>query len=331
MSLDLIIGGAHLDILPVVSIINQFSYKRVVLQFSDEYLPYCCRVYDELTAKLTEDIDVYVTADSSFGSSVDDISAMHVDSDFLIYVGRDFSASAGIPVCILPPKHLLDHRLLCNSIRDSLVENHVDAGAPIILLFDALYMHKCSDITTELNGYAITCAHLPPSAQLHAWQPHAPPPADCESLNGLFVPGELINNPSTIVLYIGDNPSQLQNILLRMSSNTVLSCLPSGDVTVLRGETSKSYRERYVGVLRVKESSVIGLIVGSMGVAGDITRTILHRLHRLIEASGKKYYTFVMGRINEAKLCNFPEVNEICSQDFRMIFVVGGCILFNFE
>ena len=34
----------------------------------------------------------------------------------------------------------------------------------------------------------------------------------------------------------------------------------------------------------------------------------LNRLQLLITAAGKKFYSFVMGRLNEAKLCNFPEV-----------------------
>jgi diphthamide biosynthesis protein 2 len=29
-------------------------------------------------------------------------------------------------------------------------------------------------------------------------------------------------------------------------------------------------------------------------------------------SAGKSYYTFVMGRLNEAKLCNFPEINVFC-------------------
>lgn len=43
-----------------------------------------------------------------------------------------------------------------------------------------------------------------------------------------------------------------------------------------------------------------------------MTNDLLNRLQRLILAGGKKYYTFVMGRLNEAKLCNFPEIDVYC-------------------
>lgn len=46
-----------------------------------------------------------------------------------------------------------------------------------------------------------------------------------------------------------------------------------------------------------------------MGLTGSITNDLTHRLKELITAAGKKYYTFVMGRLNEAKLCNFPEID----------------------
>jgi diphthamide biosynthesis protein 2 len=38
----------------------------------------------------------------------------------------------------------------------------------------------------------------------------------------------------------------------------------------------------------------------------------MERLQALCVAAGKKTYTFVMGRLNEAKLCNFPEVDIFC-------------------
>jgi len=62
----------------------------------------------------------------------------------------------------------------------------------------------------------------------------------------------------------------------------------------------------------VKDASVIGIIVGSMGLTADSTNHLLKRLQTLIYHSGKKHYTFVMGRLNEAKLCNFPEIDVYC-------------------
>ena len=56
----------------------------------------------------------------------------------------------------------------------------------------------------------------------------------------------------------------------------------------------------------------MGIIVGSMGLNDTVTRALVCRLEKLITSASKKHYTFVMGRLNEAKLCNFPEVDIYC-------------------
>ena len=49
-----------------------------------------------------------------------------------------------------------------------------------------------------------------------------------------------------------------------------------------------------------------------MGLTENDTQTILKRLQILIKTAGKKCYTFAMGRLNEAKLSNFPEIDIFC-------------------
>jgi len=46
-----------------------------------------------------------------------------------------------------------------------------------------------------------------------------------------------------------------------------------------------------------------------MGLTAASTRELVSRLQTLATAAHKKTYTFIMGRLNEAKLCNFPEVD----------------------
>jgi diphthamide biosynthesis protein 2 len=56
----------------------------------------------------------------------------------------------------------------------------------------------------------------------------------------------------------------------------------------------------------------VGLIIGSMGLSGAIIQRTVSRLQALVSAAGKKSYVLVMGRLNEAKLCNFPEIDLYC-------------------
>jgi len=120
---------------------------------------------------------------------------------------------------------------------------------------------------------------------------------------------------TTAVLYIGEKQEQITSILMRIGQCSLISYSPfSGQVsnTGNRGSDSREFRERYGGVSRVKDAKIIGIIIGSMGLSGEITLQLLTRLKALITAARKRYYCLVMGRLNEAKLCNFPQVDVFC-------------------
>ncbi|ONM11426.1 diphthamide synthesis DPH2 family protein [Zea mays] len=67
----------------------------------------------------------------------------------------------------------------------------------------------------------------------------------------------------------------------------------------------KILRRRYYLVEKAKDANIIGILVGTLGVAGYLH--IIEQMKDLIKAAGKKSYTLVMGRPNSAKLANFPE------------------------
>jgi len=134
------------------------------------------------------------------------------------------------------------------------------------------------------------------------------------SLGGLQVAAEHIESSEpAVIVYIGDKTEQMVDIMLRLSSSHVIHYSPVERITCkVLGSCSKPFHERYGGVAKVKESQIIGLLVGSMGLTATLIQRLLDRLQTLILAANKRYYTFVMGRLNEAKLCNFPEVDVYC-------------------
>ncbi|KAL3143282.1 hypothetical protein ABBQ38_002125 [Trebouxia sp. C0009 RCD-2024] len=85
-------------------------------------------------------------------------------------------------------------------------------------------------------------------------------------------------------------------------------------------DINKTLKRRYFLVEKAKNASVIGILVGTLGVAGyqDAIESIRH----LAKQAGKKTYTMLMGKPNPAKLANFPEV-EI----FVMVADPQGMIL----
>ncbi|CAK7343172.1 unnamed protein product [Dovyalis caffra] len=64
-------------------------------------------------------------------------------------------------------------------------------------------------------------------------------------------------------------------------------------------------KRRYYLVEKAKDSNIVGILVGTLGVAGYLD--MIHQMKDLITGTGKKVYTLVMGRPNPAKLANFPE------------------------
>jgi len=79
-------------------------------------------------------------------------------------------------------------------------------------------------------------------------------------------------------------------------------------------EASARLRRRYYLVQRAREGAIFGILVGTLGVKGY--GRAIERLRRKIEGSGRRSYTFSVGRITPAKLANFPEVD---------VFVLVSC------
>lgn len=310
----------------VAALVQKHSYKKVVLQFPDEELSYSVAVYDHLADTLPEDTDIYITADSTWGSSIDDVSAMHCDADVLVYFGTDLSSSGSLPVAICPPMKPLSkehcQRQISSAI-SSLPER--GNGASTVLFCEPGYYPAMGEIAAfiEQTVGSVHIAKLPPHADLSTWEPRVARIDVVEQsglgeviVGGQLVPADLIEDSRTTIVYVGDKTEQIVNIMLRASDNTVLHYSPqeatpyptATAVRVLKGTEAIEFRERYVGVLRVKDARIVGILVGSMGLTAELTKDLVHRLQTLIRAAHKRYYTFVMGRLNEAKLCNFPEV-----------------------
>ena len=272
-------------------------------------------VYSKIVDVVDENCDVYIAADSTFGSSVDDISAAHVDSDLLIYFGSDMSASASIPVMVIPKQKPANSMEVVNLILDAIrAKTDVDPSSNL-LIFDPSYTHVIKKEHARLaDGLGQrNIGILPLSVDIDNWTPgtvSAGPQEGLENVGGLLFPREVVAEASGVI-YIGEKQEQLVSVLLRLSGCDVTAISPQADnaCVVHRGVDSKEYRERYVGVMRVEEAEIIGIIVGSMGLSDTVMHALVSQLQALIHAAGKKSYCFVMGRLNEAKLCNFPEVH----------------------
>ena len=110
------------------------------------------------------------------------------------------------------------------------------------------------------------------------------------------------------VLYIGEEGVALTNLMLTLNRCPFYSYNPKSHS--LRPETmnvNQQLMKRFYVIEKTKDADLIGILVATLGVANYLD--IIERVKRLITASGKKYYTFIVGKLNPAKLANFPEID----------------------
>lgn len=161
--------------------------------------------------------------------------------------------------------------------------------------------------------------------------------ADAATLAGADGSGRLYQLPpscsisDTLICYLGGESLALTNLLLRAGPATpVLSYDPFNPSRGARredGRTNRLLMRRYAAVQKARDASVIGLLVGTLGVQSYLP--LLSHLRHLLTGrrpgeaksaavassssagrrSARKVYTISVGKLNPAKLANFQEVD----------------------
>lgn len=110
------------------------------------------------------------------------------------------------------------------------------------------------------------------------------------------------------MFYIGQEGLTLTNFMMTWNHCAFSSFNPetcTGRVESVK--INKALMKRYYAIERAKDASVVGVLVGTLGVANYLT--IIEQLKDIIHKAGKKSYMFAMGKINVPKLANFLEID----------------------
>lgn len=142
------------------------------------------------------------------------------------------------------------------------------------------------------------------------------------SFGGLQVVLPSTHNDLTkyILIFIGDDSGnsksrQFQSTLLKSSSieSQTLACWSyNPDTEQLTTDPmsivgiSRYLNRRFYLTQKAKMANIIGILVGTL--SQDRFRSVVSSVRQKIEESGRISYTFVVGKINVAKLANFAEV-----------------------
>lgn len=110
------------------------------------------------------------------------------------------------------------------------------------------------------------------------------------------------------MFYIGQEGLTLTNFMMTWNRCAFSSFDP--DTSTGRAESinvNKALMKRYYAIERAKDANVVGILVGTLGVANYLS--IIEQLKESIRKAGKKSYMFAMGKINVPKLANFLEID----------------------
>lgn len=110
------------------------------------------------------------------------------------------------------------------------------------------------------------------------------------------------------MFYVGEEGATLRNFMMAWNRCSFTSFDPK----TMTGRTesvniNRALMKRYYAIERAKDSSVVGILVGTLGVADYLT--IIQQLKETIHRAGKKSYTFAMGKLSVPKLANFLEID----------------------
>jgi diphthamide biosynthesis protein 2 len=326
--------------------IKEGRWKRIALQFPDHMLTDAPRVYDRLTQglkiakksqngvqekseqssrlEIEEDINVklertsineekdaderlFIMGDTSYGACcVDEVAAEHVDADVVVHYGRScLSPPSRLPVIYVFTERPLDLEHLAAAFR----ETYPDLEEKVVLMADIPYSHHIMPLYNLLREAGYSNVHA--TSIVH--DPASPLP-------NRTIPQEAAERPDALreyaLFHISDPPTSL---LLTLSSRVGSTHIYSTDTTSPTANsadrsTAMSLRRRYALLTSLSTTPVFGILINTLSVKNYMH--ILAHVQRQITAAGKKYYTFVVGKVNAAKVANFSEVGG---------WVVIGC------
>lgn len=320
-----------------ISEIREGRWKRIALQFPDGMLPDAPRVSQLLrhglrrkspvtarqehfsdtnaTSKL-QNLEIedelearpYILGDTSYGSCcVDEIAAEHIGADVVVHYGRScLSPTARLPVIYVFMQEPLDIEPLIRVF----LEVFASTTQKVIVTADVSYSYKLKDFHHALirRGYSnifITDIVHNPSSPLPNRTVPPEAAADSKKLK------------QWDVFHISDPPEALLLILhsrVGMFYIYPTNPRPDSELKITHHFTAMALRRRYALLTSVNTVPIFGILINTLSVKNYLH--IVEHVKAQIAAAGKKSYTFVVGKINAAKIANFGEIGA---------WVVVGC------
>lgn len=289
------------------------------MQFPDEMLDVAVDVVMNFQDQIPDsyECNVFLLADSSYGSCcADEVAAEHADSDLIVHFGHScMSPTMRLPVFNVFENPLADASSGLSTYLLEQVSEKLNSlpELPVLVVYDQHLREMAQSVVL----------HLSPSFDLHMSQLSSEFVLPSTKPLGEFMPGRKLSpkTPSNLlqsalhILYIGSSSSLLQNLLLRFNTLQIIACDPIRmEVTEESAFKNRLLPKRMNTISALREANAIGILAGTLAVASYAD--VIEKLAQTINAANKKCFTFVVGKLNPAKLANFPEID---------VFVLVSC------
>lgn len=293
----------------IADFIMSNNYKSPCLQFPDDLVRDSAQVASMIQHK-TGGITCFVLADTSYSPCcVDEIAAQHVRGDIIFHFGSAcLNRSKSLPVVYVSRREINADE---QKIKDLLCQEH---EGKTILYPDTKYIGLAQRLANELNSDKLVLAQ-PPADYNFIPQTLT---ASTEWTNTCAeIPNRVLSQPlseddktAARFVYLTDVPSD--SLALQWST-------AFGDIVAVNGQGHQlnvhpALRRRYRSVQQIKAAGTIGILVNTLSLKE--TASLLERTKKAITQAGKKYYMFVVGKPNVAKLGNFEAID---------VWVILGC------
>lgn len=297
--------------------IRRNHFSKVALQFPDELLVDSIAIAAEI--ERGTQAKLFVLGDTSYGSCcVDEVAAEHVGADCIVHYGSAcLSPSQRLPLMYIFERKQLNLEKCVSSFKDL----YPDRQSHVIVLYDVNYVHIIDNLLALLllEYPNIACSTLLVDGELCSGNGRiqkrnatSPSTDNCDNIIDQFGRQFVLKNELSMddysVFFIGHEGPTLTNFM--MTWNQCSFC--SFDPVTMSGRPesisiNKALMKRYYAIERAKDANVVGILVGTLGVANYLT--IIEQLKETISRAGKKSYMFAMGKLNVAKLANFLEID----------------------
>lgn len=147
------------DIVATATYILERGFTRVALQFPDDLLGASVEVVSLLRSALRHGINLYVMADTTYGSCcVDEVAAAHVDAQCVIHYGHAcLSQTSRLPVFFVFGRGRIDSHH-CSQEISRFSSSH---NQPLVVLFALNYAHAIEDVKRDVDAGVVVFAEVP--------------------------------------------------------------------------------------------------------------------------------------------------------------------------